>query len=215
MLATTEKLLDKGFKDTVIKEWHFSAIFDGSSARKYALINKALKKGEILRLYRGTYILANKYRSENMSKFFVANKMLSRSYISFETALSYHGWIPERVNVVMNVIAEGRTRSFKTIFGEFEYIKIPINEYEFLTGVFRKELNNKPFLIAGPLRALADYVYIRKIEWSGLDFLLESLRIERESFETLTSQNFDELFPVYNSKRVLNFLENLRKALGK
>jgi len=53
-----------------------------------------------------------------------------------------------------------------------------VNEFEFLGGVSRQTVNGKPFLIAKPLRALADYVYERKVKWIGIDFLLEGLRIE-------------------------------------
>lgn len=215
MLATTETLIDKGFKNQVFKECNVASIFEGTPARRYALLNKALKKKEIERLSRGVYILASKYRSQNLSKYYIANRIVSGSYISFETALSFHGWIPEKVTIILNVIFEGRTRSFNTAFGEFKYITIPVNEYEFLSGVYRKELDNKPFLIAGPLRALADYIYIRKIEWTSLDFLVEGLRIEQETLESLTSHDFDELHSVYHSKRVLVFLQQLRKALEK
>jgi hypothetical protein len=215
MLVTTETLLEKGFKDQIIKEWDFAAIFRGTPARRYALIHKALKKGEIEQLYRGKYILGSKYRSKNISKYFIASRMIPGSYVSFETALSFHGWIPEKVNIIRNTIEKGRTRSFTTTLGEFEYIKIPVHQYEFLTGVCRKELDNKPFLVAAPLRALMDYVYINKIEWSDINFLLEGMRIEQEDLEALTTIEFNDLMTVYTSKRVHHFLSCLKKALEK
>ncbi len=215
MLATTENLLEKGFADHVIKDWNLTTVFGGTDARRYALMNKALEKGEVIRLCRGKYILSPKYRSHNISKFFVASQMVPNGYISAESALSFHGWIPERVNVVVSVISKGRTRSFDTVFGHFEYIKICVKEYEFLSGVVRKEVEGKPFLIATPLRALADYVYIKKLKWTGLDFLLEGMRIEMEELNLLTSKDFEELAHVYTSKSVLSFLKQLKKTLEK
>ncbi len=215
MLSSTEKLLEKDFGSQVFKEWDLASIFGGTPARKYALINKALKKNELVRLCRGVYILGPKYRSKAISKFFVSTRMVAESYVSFESALSFHGWIPEGVNVVVSAIAKGRTRSFSSTLGEFQYIKIPINTYEFLSGVIRKELNGKPFLVATPLRALADYVYLKKIKWTGLAFLLEGLRIEIESLESLTAKDFDEVSAAYSSKNVLLFLQKLRESLGK
>ncbi len=215
MLATTETLMEKGFKNQIIKDWDVASIFEGSPARRYALINKALKKGEIEHLCRGLYMLGPKYRSQSISKYFVASRMVSSSYISLETALAYHGLIPERVNIVRSIIAKGRTRRFNTSLGEFDYIKIPIREYEFLTGVLRQESNGNPFLIASPLRALLDMVYVQKIKWQGLNFMVEGLRIELDDLCTLKSCDFDELTKVYSSKRVLNFLQLLRKTLEK
>jgi len=213
MLTTTETLLEQGFGGQVFKESDFACLFKGSKARRYALIHKALKKGELSRLSRGFYILGSKYRPLNISKFFIASSMVSGSFISFETALSFHGWIPEKVTVIRSVISKGRTRSFNSPIGEFEYIKIPVNEYEFLSGVYRKEVNGKPFLMAGPLRALADYVYLRKMEWSGLGLLQDGMRIEMDSLKLLTDEDFKEILRVYSSKRVLSFLNHMRKAL--
>jgi hypothetical protein len=214
MLSSTETLLEKGFGDQVFKEWAFAAIFKGSLAKKYAIMHKALKKGEITRLHRGVYILGAKYRTKNLNTFFIANRMITGSYVSAETALAFHGWIPERVNVIMSVIPSGRTKSINNMLGEFKYIKIVVQDYEFLSGVLCKELGDKSFLIASPLRALADYVYIRKIKWTTLNFLLESMRIETEHLTSLTLKDFNEVLPVYTSKRVLSFLKHLQQALG-
>lgn len=215
MLASTEKLLDLGMGDQIIKERDIACIFDGTPAKRYALVHKALNKQEILRLCRGNYVLGTKYRSKRLSQFFIANRMVTGGFISFETALAFHNWIPERVTVIMSVIPEGRTRRFSTGLGEFEYIKVPFKRYEFLSGVVRSEINGKPFLIATPLRALADYVYLRKINWTGLNFLLDGMRIEMESLASLTTHHFDAIMSVYASKRVLDFLQHLRHVLGK
>jgi hypothetical protein len=215
MLSSTEILLEKGFGSQVFKDWDVASTFGGTPARSYALINKAIKKNEIVRLCRGIYILGQKYRAKNMSAFYVSSRMVAGSYVSFETALSFHGWIPEGVPVVKCVIAKGRTRNFNTTLGEFHYVKIPVNAYEFLRGVIRKEIGGKPFLIASPLRALADYVYFKKIEWVELNFLLDSLRIEMESLESLTVDNFEAVSAAYDSKKVLVFLQKLKEALGK
>ena len=67
-------------------------------------------------------------------------------------------------------------------------------------------------MIASGLRALLDLVYERKIEWHGIDFLTESLRIEIDSLTCITRNDFDEMLKVYNSKRVLNFLKKFKKV---
>lgn len=216
MLATTERLLEAGFSDRIITEVDVACIFKGTSARRYALINKAIKKGEIVRLHRGFYVLHEKYRSHHISAFSVANKIVHGSFISSLTALSWHGWIPEKVTVVTSVISRGRSKKFNVPnMGEFTYTKVPTNEYAHLNGVARKVVTIHPFLIASPLRALADYVYVQKIKWADINFLVEGMRIERENLESLTSEDFDELLSVYRSKRTLQFLANLQLALKK
>ncbi len=164
-------------------------------------------------MHRGIYILAPKYRSEQINVFSLANRMVAGSFVSFETALALHGWIPERVNLMMSVIAKGRTKSFHTPLGDFDYVKVPLRHEDFLKGVTWHMSNDQTFLMANPLRALADYVYLRKIVWTDLDFLLEGMRIDEENLRSLTTKDFDDISGVHHSKRVLFFLENLRKSL--
>jgi hypothetical protein len=216
MLATTETLLDRGLGNCVFTEQSFDAIFQGSPAKRYALIHKALKKGELLRLHRGVYMLAPKYRSEQINVLCVANRMVPGSFVSFETALAWHGWIPERVNLMMSVIAKGRTKSFHTPLGDFDYVKVPVRHEDSLQGVtWHDAFNDQTFLMASPLRALADYVYLRKRVWTDLGFLLEGMRIDEDHLMSLKKEDFEAIMRVYHSSRVVSFFENLRKSLEK
>ncbi|HVE43996.1 MAG TPA: hypothetical protein VNC84_02520 [Gammaproteobacteria bacterium] len=216
MTTLKDKLTEAGLTDRIITDVDLSNLLDGTQASRYALINKALSKREIIRLRRGLYLLAEKYRHQKLSQLFLATRIAPNSYISMESALSYHGWIPEKVTTVTNVLAIGRTKKFTTPFGEFIFYRLPINEYEFLTGVTRvEEIKNQPFLLACPLRALCDYVYLRKIDWQGIDYLTKGLRIDMENLMKLKSADFDETKNVYQSKRTLRFLDNLKKELKK
>ncbi|MFM8453450.1 MAG: hypothetical protein ACKOAD_00410 [Gammaproteobacteria bacterium] len=213
MLDSIELIKDSRLGDYVFTETDLSHLFGGSPARKYALVHKALASKELIRLHRGVYMLSPKYLRQKFGKFFVASHVIKNSYISFESALSYHGWIPERVEGVLSAIGDGRTRAFPTPFGEFSYRKIASETGDFYTGVLRMEEDGYPFLIASPLRALADYIYERKIQWTELDFLTDGLRIELDSLNTLNQKNFEEIIRVYRNKRVLDFIKNLKQSL--
>lgn len=139
MLASTEKLLQAGFKNQVFKDWDLASVFPGSDASRYAILNRALNADEVVRVHRGLYMLAPKYRGEKISQFVIANRRVTGSFISFETALSFHEWIPEKVTLIKSVTPNGCSRLFNTPLGEFEYIKVPMAEYECLSGVARKE----------------------------------------------------------------------------
>ena len=71
------------------------------------------------------------------------------------------------------------------------------------------------FLVARPLKALADIVASRGHDWTGCAPLEESLRIDRENLESLSSHDFNELDGVYKSRRARTFLDAVRKELGK
>ena len=70
-------------------------------------------------------------------------------------------------------------------------------------------------MIAKPLKAIADYVAARGLDWAGVEPLEESLRIDVERLESLESGDFDELEDVYRSARARRLLAGLRKELGK
>ncbi|MCK4608315.1 MAG: hypothetical protein KAT71_02430 [Gammaproteobacteria bacterium] len=213
MLPATEKIIDANLGDNILTKANLDHLFGKTAASRYGLINKMLKKGELIKLRRGLYILATKYRHTQISKFHLASRIMPHSYVSLESALSYHGWIPEKVVLTTSVTANTRPRSFQTLFGEFAYYYIPINSYEFLTSVSRSEIANQPFLVASPLRALADHVYVRKPTGQGLDFLFNSLRIEEEQIKKINTTELEMVKKVYRSKRVLDFLSNLIREL--
>lgn len=215
MTRLREKILEINFADRVLTDVDLNGILDGTPASRYGMVNKALNKKELIKLRRGLYVLSDKYRHQKLSKYFLASRIAPHSYISLESALSYYGWIPEYVATVTSVLALGRTKRFVTTFGEFVFYRLPVNEYEFLTGVTRvEEIKNEPFLIASPLRALADYVYLNKIDWQGIHFLTDSLRVEMEQLMRIEPDDFSEIKRVYRSKRVLHFLDNLKSELN-
>src|SRR6185437_1925434 len=185
MLNSTKKILDSELANHVFTELDFAYLFRGSPARRYGLVNKALKKGEIIRLRRGLYILAPKYMKEFFSLYYLVNHIVPFSYVSCESALQYHGWIPERVNQVSSIAAFGRNKAFNNDFAQFTYHVHQIDSANFFLGVDQVQINNKLVWIASPLRALIDYIYWNKIKSVDLNFLKYSLRIEDSELATI------------------------------
>lgn len=215
MLPTTELIVEKGLANYILTDQDIAQLVGGSPARKYGILNKMVHAGESIRLKRGIYMLAPKYHTQKIGKFYIASQLKYGSYISLESALSFHGWILERVETVTSVIAQGRSETIQTPMGEFSFLRIPTNTYTFFNGVDRKITDDKPFLIASPLRALADYVYEKKITWHSLDFLSDNLRIDETHYNILTKKDFELVKSVYRSRRVINYLIKLEKGLIK
>jgi hypothetical protein len=82
-----------------------------------------------------------------------------------------------------------------------------------LASVRKVNSGNNIYYQAKPLKALADYIYVLKYNWRTLEPVIDSLRIERERIETLTSKDFNEIQGNYNSSNVERFLEGIRKEL--
>ncbi len=216
MTTLKDLIIELSFTDHILTDIDLDSVMGGTAPARYGMVNKALKKGELIKIRRGLYILADKYRHKKLSKFYLASRIAPHSYISSESAMSYYGWIPERVATVTSIINSSRTKKFITPFGEFVFYPLPVNEYEFLTGVTRiEEIKGEPFLLASPLRALADYVYLKKIDWESLEYLTSGMRIDLENLMKINRNHFLEMKKVYRSKRVLHFLDRLKQELKK
>lgn len=178
-------------------------------------IMRAVDSGEILAIRRGLYCLSQEYSRTRLSRNLLANLIYGPSYISLESALSYHGWIPEAVHSVVSV-SLGRAKTFETPLGYFDYVQLA--QSPLLAGVSRvvgdKESAGS-FYMAKPLKALADYVAVRGKDWISSEPLVESLRIDEDNLDSLATEDFNELDGVYKSARARRFLAGLRKELGK
>jgi len=212
MLKSTEQIIESPLRDHLIKDSDLAHLFKGSQARRYGLVNKALKKGELIKICRGFYVLADKYRQKPLSQYYLANRIVPNSFITAETALSFHHWIPERVTQVTSLTAEGRSREFDTPFGVFAYHKAPICPEQFYTEVNVYNENNEYIYIAKPLRALIDYLYWHKIKNANLNYLTRSLRIEIEQINKITKNDTLNLRDVYKFTYIQQFLDSLLKG---
>lgn len=185
---------------------------DDSGARLNALLKRAVGHGEILRIVRGLYCLDKRFLRFPINPLELALRIHGPSYISMESGLAYHGWIPEAVYTITSVSAE-RSRDFDTPLGMFCFMRIP--QFQFYAGVTRIETGNGgSFLMAEPLKALADYVYVHHCQWDSVTPVLESLRVDEGSLKDLKSDSFDLLMNQYRAPAVRCFLAGMRKDLG-
>ncbi|MBM3791113.1 MAG: type IV toxin-antitoxin system AbiEi family antitoxin domain-containing protein [Acidobacteria bacterium] len=185
----------------------------GSTGRQFGLLKRALAAGEVVRIHRGLYCLANKYLQERIDPLVLAQRIHGPSYISLETALSRHGWIPEAVYAITSVSLD-RAREFDTPLGRFSFTRVP--QRVLYAGVQRVENDRgSAFLLASPLKAMADYVYVHKCDWDAALPVVQSLRVDESSLAGVEADEFDLLLGNYSSLRVRRFLRGLRKDLDR
>ncbi len=190
-----------------------AALWVGSGGpRLDALLKRAVASGEVWRVYRGLYCLSSRFTHDKINPLELAQLIHGPSYVSLETALSHHGWIPEGVQSVTSV-SLGRSRTFDTPVGLFSFTRVP--QLRFLAGVRRVSVEGSGSLfLATPLKALADHVYVQRCDWRSAAPVVESLRVEGESLAELTGEMFDEVASAYKPGRVSRFLAGLRKDLN-
>lgn len=207
-------LVEKALRKTTTGIFTFGDIVtwypEASRAAVYAYVQRALKSGDVVQVRRGLYHLARTVFPQLVSVEVLANLAYGPSYVSFESALSYHGWIPEAVRNC-TCVTSIRPRSFETIHGQFSYTQI--KQSPLLAGVQNVDSGKGCFFIATPLKALADMVAARGLDWTDCRPLVESLRIEPDDLESLRPEDFEILEGVYYSKRARTFLAGIRKEL--
>jgi predicted transcriptional regulator of viral defense system len=183
----------------------------GSVYRRDALLRRAMAAGEVMRIRRGLYVLCPPFGSQKPNPLVLAQQVYGPSYLSMESALSFHGWIPEAVYSVASV-SLNRSRVFDTPAGRFEYVRV--SQRTFFAGVDRIETSpaGDAVLMASPLKALSDLVYVRRCD-DAPSALLESLRIEPGFTASVTAKQIDDLSGNYSVVRVQRFLDAMKERV--
>jgi hypothetical protein len=183
----------------------------GSADSEAGIVKRALAGGEIIRVCRGLYCLGPRYRDRPIDSLAIAQRITGPSYISLEAALAFHGWLPEAVESVTSV-CDSRSRLFRTPIGPFSFTHIPQRRlFEDVHRVERPE--GQAALIASPLKSLADYVYAHRLDWTGAEPLVESLRIPPSHVNEITPHACQSLTENYRSRRVRRFLAGLAREV--
>lgn len=94
----------------------------------------------------------------------------------------------------------------------FAYSRVP--QKTLYKGVSRRvDVNGYAWMLADPIKALADYVYIYRKNWTSSQELTDFLRIEVDNIRSLPREDFEVLFGNYSNRRVQAFLQGLYREL--
>ena len=179
--------------------------------RNYSNIYNKIKneetKNHLIKIKRGLY-----ETNANANPLTLANSILSPSYISFETALSYYGMIPERVYAIKSAtFMKNKKKEFSNSFGLFLYFDVNKNAYPY--DICQVEIDNTNVYIASKEKALLDMISIisprnniKELE----DLIFNDLRIDEIIFDQLDFSKMIKLCDLYCSKSI----KLLKKYLG-
>lgn len=155
-------------------------------------LSRWVRAGRVYQLRRGLYALAPPYQKVKPHPFLVANRLVRGSYVSCQSALAYHGMIPEHTPVVVSVSTRRPCR-WDTPLGSFQFRHI---RRELLYGFSRLEMSQgQQAFVATPEKGLLDLVYLQpgadapeylqELRLQNLDTLdLEELKRQAERVES-------------------------------
>ena len=215
MQTLTRKLVETELGDRIFTDRQLKRLVEGTDQRRHHLVNRAVKAGELVRLRRGLYALADEFRKHPIHPYAVAQMLVPGSYVSLETALAFHGWIPEAVYTTASIVPGRKVKEFRhERLGLFTFHPLATRRGSFLELVRRVEADGQSFLVARPLRALMDMVCFRKIEWQGFAWIETGLRVDVDALKKVTGAELRTLKDVYKHQRVRDFIGELEQSLG-
>ena len=151
-------------------------------------IHELISAGIIEPVNKGIYLPSIKVSQKRTEPFLLANHLRGPSYVSFDSALSYYGLIPEQVFETSSATTKA-SRQFDTLAVNFSYIRLPLPYYSFgIRQIQIAEMQN--IMIASPEKALFDKIIttaglkLRSKTFAG-DYLLENLIIDENQLKHL------------------------------
>lgn len=172
------------------------------------------KRGYIIRLKRGLYVVNPEHSGKTLSSELIANHLYAPSYISMSTALRYYGLIPEAVYTHQSMTVKS-ARRFQTPIGNYDYKHIAVDAFS--VGVTNVCKGDFTFLIASPEKALCDLIaHSSKVNLRFLtdaeNYLMHDIRMDMDEFYKLDANIFEEYIKVgKKSDSIATLLKYLRR----
>ena len=174
-------------------------------------ITRMINSNEIIQIKRGIFVDAD---DDTYSLKSLSSVIYGPSYISFQSAMSFYGLIPERVTTFTCAsYNKNKDKKFHTPVGDFYYFYIPSKVFPYDTTIM--EENGQNFIIASPEKAICDSLYkIRNIKTEPdlIKLLIEDWRIDFDVLKNLNRKSFQFLLPLYEKKICNLFGEWIKRS---
>lgn len=175
-------------------------------------ISELEKKGILIRLKRGMYVVSPEISGRLLSLELIANHIYGPSYVSLHYALRHYGLIPERVYMLTSVTTR-HTRHFENSLALFSYRGVSKNYFPI--GIRSEQEEGVNYLIATPEKALCDMLMVEKhIPYQSVSsleiFFEEDMRIDVDDLRQMNPKIIRACMENGNKK---NILANLLKLI--
>lgn len=191
-----KKLKEKGL--LIFRLWDLVRLFGVSKAAVESFVYRNVKRGLLLRLKKspegGLYVVMDNLPNQ----YLIANRIYEPSYISFDTALSFHGIIPESIYSITSATTKA-TREFEIMKIVYNYLLIKKEVY---TGYRPIRYRNSVILMADAEKALADYLYFVDLKKRGLHY-------ERIDLKKIKRNKLIKYIKLFERPRMLELMEQI------
>lgn len=171
-----------------------------------AKMTALLKNKTLIRVKKGLYVFGDDWAKKPVVKESLANLIYGPSALSLEYALSFYGFIPERVETLTSITPK-RDKVFDTPLGRFTYRYLHREKY--VIGISQVDVDpTHSILIACPEKALADLLMLSRspILLKSAEeveaFLFHDLRMDAEKILTLDREAIEVIARTYRHPSV-------------
>lgn len=164
-------------------------------------ISRWVQSGGVTRIHKGWYTLNDPYRRVRLDAHVVASTIKAGSYVSLQSALAFHGMIPEDV-VEMTCVTSGRPLFIDSPVGRFHFRHIKRDAF---FGYSRYEYGVQHAHIAEPEKALLDLMYLTPGSNTG-EYLAE-LRLQET--EKLDLEKLRRMAARFGTPRLVRAVQKL------
>ncbi len=158
------------------------------------------KRGLVMELKRGLYLLNENDRKINLSRVFIANQLYSPSYVSMAYALMFYDLIPERV-ADLTSISTRKTKNFNNPLGVFAYHHL--SALCFTGFVEEKDENGYSFFIATPEKAVVDFIYLNLARFDPQQPDIFELSFRFQNYGELKLFKLKKFAELFHSKKLI------------
>jgi len=142
------------------------------------VITKLTSDGWLIRIKKGLYAISDLSNRGflSLSPYVVANLLVKESYVSFESALAYHGMFDQLTNKIISV----STSKYKNVtLNNIEYDFLNVKD-QFFFGWQEVIVDNQMVRIAYAEKALVDIIHFHRSKYS-VDLVIEKLKEYQDS----------------------------------
>ena len=170
-----------------------------------------LKKGELIQLKKGVYVLKDRWEKENQKELYLeylAAILIAPAYLSLEYVLDKYQILSEPV-MALTLITSKSTREISNQLGVFRYYSITPDLF---CGYRTKYFIDAPIREAPKEKALFDYIYLRFLKNEAITKeAIENLRFNWENISQKEFQKAASFLKFTPSKKIKKSFEMIKK----
>ncbi len=164
-------------------------------------LSRWVSRGRIIRIHKGWYTLRDPFRRVRLDLNVVACTIKRGSYVSLQSALAYHGMIPEYV-AETTCVTTGRPLSIDSPVGRIGYRHV---KRDLLFGYEQEISGVQEAYIASPEKALLDLFYLTP----GSDNAAYIAELRLQAAEKLDTERMMRMAERFGAPRLIRAVEHL------